>query len=293
MMDLPARIVAVAARLLHGDRREWGAAMAAELAQLRDGPSRWQFALGCFRAALIAPPLPNARAPGTAVTVTFLAGVAGCITATAHVLTTWPHAADDISLGLTTWFAASLAAYLWIALRPPHALVAHGHAARRGAAVGLVLFLVTAVGRSAIDVVVPPSNGDAIVGTFLAVTVVGTLATAAFAAARAERSFGAGVTAALWAGLVCSILAFNADLLAILVGFNLDVHMRHSMPDYYTAFTPDAFMSRHIGGHLASSMEQLRTLPLLALILGSIGAAVGRRPRAVPHRAVTKNVVAH
>ena len=280
MTDLPARIVAVAARLLHGDRREWGAAMAAELAQLHQRPARWRFALGCAHAALIAPSHPNAGAPGVAITVMFLAGVAGCIAATSFVLTTWPHAANDISRGLAAWFAASLIAYLWIALRPPHAIVAHRDAARRGAAFGFALFLITAVGRRAIDAIVPPSNGDVIVGVFLIVTVVGTFCTTAFAAARADRSFGAGVTASLWVGLVCSILTFNADLLALLVRFELDTHMRHAMPDYYTAITQDTFLSKHIGGHLASSMEALRTLPLLALAFGSIGAAIGRRPRA-------------
>ena len=287
MRDLPAKVVAVAARLLHGDRREWGAAMRAELALLREGAARWRFALGCTWAVLIAPHHPSAGVPAVAITLTFLAGVAGCIAATAYVLTTWPHAAGDISRGTSAWFAASLAAYLWIALRPPSALVAHRDAARRGAAVGFALFLVTAVGRSAIDATVPP-DGDTIVGLFLTVTVVGTLVTMAFAAARAERSFGAGVTASLWVGLVCSILAFNADLLALLVRFNLDVHMRHAMPDDYTAVTPDAFMSKHIGGHLASSMAGLRTLPLLALVFGSIGAAIGRRRRAAPDRTVTE-----
>ncbi len=288
MRDLPAKVVGVAARLLHGDRRDWGGAMAAELAQLREGPARWRFALGCTWAVLIAPHHPNAGVPGVAITVTFLAGVAGCIAATAYVLTTWPHAAGDISRGTSAWFAASLTAYLWIALRPPHALVAHRDAARRGAAVGFVLFVVAGIGRSAIDAAMSVSDGDVIVGTFLTVTVVGTLSTTAFAVARAERSFGAGVTASLWVGLVCSILAFNGSLLAILAGFNLDAHMRHAMPDYYTAFTPDAFLSKHIGGHLASSMEGLRTLPLLALIFGSIGAAIGRRPRAAPHRTITE-----
>lgn len=64
--------------------------------------------------------------------------------------------------------------------------------------------------------------------------------------------------------------------------------MRNVMPDYYTAFTRDAFLSKHIGGHLASSMEGLRMLPVLALIVGSIGAAVGRRPRAAPDRTFPK-----
>lgn len=285
MSDLPERIVAVAARLLRGDRREWGEAMTAELAQYRESPARWHFALGCVWAVLVAPRQPNASVPSVAITLTFLAGVAGCVAATAYVLRTWPHAADAISLTGAAMFAASLAVYLWIALRPPHALLAHGDAARRGATIGFALFVVAGVGRSVLDASVPP-DGDVIVGLFLAMTIGGTLVATGWSSARAEQSLGAGVTASLWAGLVCSMLAFNADLLSILVGFNLDAHMRHSMPAYYTTVTPDAFMSRHIGEHLTSSMEGLRTLPLLALLFGSIGAALGRGRRAAADRSV-------
>ncbi len=53
-MDLPARIVAVAARLLHGARREWGAAMAAELAQLRDQYGAMEAQVRQYRADLYA-----------------------------------------------------------------------------------------------------------------------------------------------------------------------------------------------------------------------------------------------
>ncbi|MDQ3080816.1 MAG: hypothetical protein M3R07_01220 [Gemmatimonadota bacterium] len=276
MRDLPAKVVELVSRLLRGDRREWGAAMTAELAHLSDGPARWRFAVGCAWAALIAPAHPGAHTPGAAIRVTFVAGVVGCIAATAYVVTTWPHAAGEISGVTAAWFVAALAAYLWIALRPPNALVAHGDAARRGATVGIVLFLVGAIGRSVIDAFVPP-DGDLAIGVFLTVSVGGTLLATAFVMSRTRQSFGAGVTASLWVALVCSMLAFNADLLAILSGFNLDAHMRHSMPDYYTVVTPYAFMSRHIGEHLATSMDGLRTLPLLALIIGSMGAALGRR----------------
>ena len=280
MSDLPAGIVAAAARLLYADRREWGEAMVRELSQLRDREARWQFALGCARAAVQAPMSPNHGSPGVAVTLIIIAGVLGCLAATAIVLAMWLHAVGEISRGLTVWFIGSLAAYLWIALHPPRVLVVYRDAARRGAGIGFGLFLVTAVGRTVIDAVVPPSNDDAILGLFLVVAVAGTFSATAFASARAEQSAGAGVTAALWAGLVCSILAFNADLFAILAGFQLEAHMRNVMPDYYTTLTPDAFMSRHIGGHLASSMEGLRTLPLLAFVIGIIGAALGRGRRA-------------
>jgi hypothetical protein len=288
--DLPARIVAIATRALHRDRREWAMAMSAELAQVQAPSARWKFALGCARAALVAPQLPSGDGRSRVATVTFLLGVAGCIATTFVVLRTWPHAAGDISRGLAVWFAGSLIVYLWIALRPPRALIAHRDAVRRGVALGFALFFVTAVGKSVIDRVVPPSNSDGILGIFLMVTVVGSLVTTGFAVARTERSFGAGVAATAWIGLVCSILAFNADLLEMLSGVSLDLHMRHSMGDYYGALTPDAFMRKHIGGHLASTMEGLRTLPLLAVIFGSIGAAVGRNRSQPSPRVIQENL---
>jgi|SRR5687768_9662672 len=191
-------------------------AMSAELAQVQAPSARWKFALGCARAALVAPQLPSGDGRSRVATVTFLLGVAGCIATTFVVLRTWPHAAGDISRGLAVWFAGSLIVYLWIALRPPRALIAHRDAVRRGVALGFALFFVTAVGKSVIDRVVPPSNSDGILGIFLMVTVVGSLVTTGFAVARTERSFGAGVAATAWIGLVCSILAFNADLLEML-----------------------------------------------------------------------------
>jgi len=278
-MDFPARIIAAAVRVLPRDRREWAAAMAAELAHLPQGSDRWGFALGCARTALFAPQHPNAAAPRAVVTGTFLAGVAGCLAITAYVLTKWPHAAGDINRATSITFTAALTAYLWIALRTPAALVAHREAARHGAGIGFALFVAAASGRSVIDAVVPPGD-DLIVGWFVVVTVLGTIVATAFAAARRERSFGAGVTASLWLGLVCSMLTFNAELIAILAGFNLDVHMRNVAPGHYQLITEAEFMRKHIGGHLDSAMEGLRTLPVLTIIIGSIGAALGRRTRA-------------
>jgi hypothetical protein len=54
-LDGPARLLAAAAATLPPDRREWGAAMAAELAQVRGRPARWRFAAGCARAAVFPP----------------------------------------------------------------------------------------------------------------------------------------------------------------------------------------------------------------------------------------------
>lgn len=54
-MDTPARLLAAAVATLPEDRREWGAAMTAELAQVPDRPARWSFAVGCTWAAVFPP----------------------------------------------------------------------------------------------------------------------------------------------------------------------------------------------------------------------------------------------
>jgi hypothetical protein len=54
-MDGPAWLLAAAVAALPADRRDWGAAMTAELAQVPDRPSRWRFALGVTRTAVFPP----------------------------------------------------------------------------------------------------------------------------------------------------------------------------------------------------------------------------------------------
>jgi hypothetical protein len=56
-MDPPGRLLAVAVATLPDDRREWGMAMNAELAEVRGRSPRWRFALSSARAALRLPPL--------------------------------------------------------------------------------------------------------------------------------------------------------------------------------------------------------------------------------------------
>jgi hypothetical protein len=64
-MDAPARLLAAAVATLPADRRDWGSAMTAELAQVPDRRERRRFATGCARAALFPP--SGHRAPLLAV----------------------------------------------------------------------------------------------------------------------------------------------------------------------------------------------------------------------------------
>jgi hypothetical protein len=54
-LDGPGWLLAAAAATLPVDRRDWGAAMTAELAQVQDRAARWRFAAGCARAAAFPP----------------------------------------------------------------------------------------------------------------------------------------------------------------------------------------------------------------------------------------------
>jgi hypothetical protein len=53
--DGAARLLAATAAMLPEERRDWGAAMIAELAQVRDRSARWWFATGCATVALFPP----------------------------------------------------------------------------------------------------------------------------------------------------------------------------------------------------------------------------------------------
>jgi hypothetical protein len=79
-LDGPARLLAAATATLPADRRDWGAAMAAELAQVpvQERAARWRFAAGCARAAIFPP-------GGTRVAV----GVAGALAVTATGAAAW------------------------------------------------------------------------------------------------------------------------------------------------------------------------------------------------------------
>jgi hypothetical protein len=54
-MDWTALILKVAVRRMPAQRREWGAAMQAELAHIQDPLERWLFAWNCLRVALFPP----------------------------------------------------------------------------------------------------------------------------------------------------------------------------------------------------------------------------------------------
>ena len=83
-LDGPGWLLAAAAATLPAGRRDWGAAMAAELAQVQDRRARWRFAAGCARAAVFPP--GGSRAPVVVAGVLAVAVVAATALATGAAL---------------------------------------------------------------------------------------------------------------------------------------------------------------------------------------------------------------
>jgi hypothetical protein len=81
-LDGPGWLLAAAAATLPPDRRDWGAAMAAELTQVHDRAARWRFAAGCARAAVFRPG-GNRSAVGVTGTLAVAATVATALATSA------------------------------------------------------------------------------------------------------------------------------------------------------------------------------------------------------------------
>jgi hypothetical protein len=77
-MDGPGWLLAAAAATLPAGRSDWGAAMAAELAQVQDRAARWRFAAGCGRTAIL-PPGGSRAAVGAAGTLAVAAVAAAAL----------------------------------------------------------------------------------------------------------------------------------------------------------------------------------------------------------------------
>ena len=226
--DLPAQLVAFAVLTLPEDRRSWGAAMTAELAAVREPAARRRFAAGCVRAALFPPSLQSGaiRRPGSGRALTATAGAAAvvaCLGATAYFLIRYPTAALHLSPAYFVLLAATMAAFGWLALRPPPLLTADRAASR--IAVGAALTIAAGLlltsrlglrGVAGLDVGVLPY--------LYLIPIAVVFAGSAWAAAR-HRSFRAGVQTAVWTVLLASLLTYAVALTEAVRWYAMDASL--------------------------------------------------------------------
>jgi hypothetical protein len=145
--DGPARLLATAVATLPEARRDWGAAMTAELSSIGESIARWRFATSSARAALFAP-IGERRRPaggwlGGAVTVL---GVIACAAAVGYLSLAYPGTFGVRSALFIAVLMVYLAVCLWLSLLAPQALTSSGLAIRFGffsgigSGIGLLLF---------------------------------------------------------------------------------------------------------------------------------------------------------
>jgi hypothetical protein len=272
-LDGPGRLLAAAAAMLPDDRRDWGAAMAAELAQVQDRPARWRFAVGCARTAVF-PPRDHRAAVGitgglavAAVVVAALvtgavlpAGrvfapvLAGLVGGLAVLAVARRGRVGRVGAGLgvaglaLAGVAGCVAATVWYLAEYPMALVL---------AAGFVLS-----SRLALRGVAGLDAG--MMGYVLLVSPLVVL-TGSAAAAAAGRSFRSGLAAAAWATVLGGLLVVVAWLA--------------EAPHWYRqgrGLLLDGEGGLGVGANLGDAVWwTLIVLALWALPLGVIGAAAG------------------
>jgi hypothetical protein len=209
--DRPAALVAFAARRLASERPEWGQAMLAEISYIENSGARWRFALGCAQVAFMPP--RRAERSGQALRGAVLIGVLACASMAVYAATRRP----DRSLDFEAWSVALLAVILlayvavtflmsWSAA--PAALLAR----RLGLVGGIVVGALLVLGNS------PASPfGDLMRSPLGPITPMLVSLVVAAVAASLAGTMRAGIEAALWTGMVSSLI-FCAGIMALTYG---------------------------------------------------------------------------
>ncbi|MCP2325355.1 hypothetical protein HDA40_003862 [Hamadaea flava] len=307
-VDGPARVLALAVATLPTERRDWGAAMTAELEQVTT--DRWRFALGCTRTALF-PPRGN-RAPALVVAggTVVLAVVTALVV---HRALPGMRLFAVVFVGIVGLLATVGVARSWRVRRPGHAkalMVVGGGAVAAGVGVtgydlsrdpaaslgtGPAVWLALLLGMGLWLSVAPPrSLTTSRLARWTGLGAGVTLAATVFVAARTNDGGGilfvplvVSIGVVLVAALVVARLerSFAAGLqsmvwtvtIAGLLGFAIWVFeaMRWS-----AAHGTSLLDGAAGGGHVRDAIVWiLFAVPLVALPFGVIGAAVGSLAR--------------
>jgi hypothetical protein len=309
--DGPQMLLEMAVRSLPDSRRDWGAAMTAELDRLQGRAARWSFALGCARAALIPPRsltpvlLTAAGAATLAAAMRFAALdpmrpfiVTLCAAAGLAATATLARSKKPTPPGKTTGIAiaagalASIATTIYLLARYPtgHDPVHSASSDGRNTSL-LITGAILITGYLWLTLTPPPA-----LATNPRAATTGTTAGLIYAAGYlpatmflAESSLlyylGApiilftaaairgGTVAALWAGLTGALWTFSIPLLAHFRGYQLDaIRLDDTEPGAIP--DPQLWFPSLLGQDLGNGFFGLVWLPLWALLLGLIGARI-------------------
>jgi hypothetical protein len=262
--DIPAAIVAWAARLLSVDRADWGQAMLGELGQYQ-GSARWRYALGCALAAI---GLPRRGRSGRWVLASVLVASIASAGLVGYGFARYP----GMVTGAGTWlalaaFAAVLVGFVLITgvttRQSPigvTGLVAGCALAAVWIVIGAVALSMRSTASMFLLLILPLAS--------IAVGVVG---------ARRGRTRTAGRRAALVSAVVAALAVFLVLATDTLVtgGRPYDAGQ---LQDFATSGYPD-MATYAVSDNLGTSMVLLLLMSAMTALLGSAGATLAtRRP---------------
>ena len=272
--DPPGRLLAAATATLPENRREWGRAMTAELAEVRGRSARRRFALSTARATLSLPPaVARSRRPRLPVpTALVTAGVAASVAGTVIFLRREPAAAQYLPPAAAVCLAAALAGCLWFAVAPPRRLGTGRLAPHLGAAAAVV-FAAWFLLLVRIDGTEPPAALVPVLGAALVLVPAAAFFLPAYLAGRADRSLRSGLRATAWALAAAVPLSYAIWL--------PEGVRRHAVDGR----SLDGEVVAPVAATIADALVFcLGIFPVLGLTVGLVGAVLGAR-RAVPGRA--------
>ncbi|WP_280468823.1 hypothetical protein [Nocardia cyriacigeorgica] len=255
--DGAARVLGLATAALPEHRRDWGAAMLAELDHIQDPAARRRFAVSAARTAVFAPgdPRLDTRANGVAAAIGS-AGVAAAAASVGWFVVNHPSGAGAMPLTLVTMSVAILVSG-WLVLFPPQQL--RGQTLARWTGIGAGLFTAAGVFLAARTLGNADGPGFTAVPLMLLALL---LAPAAVGVLR--RSLWPGVQTAVW----CVVSGVPA-VVAVYVPESMAYYDRYGMAFLDNAAVP-------INDTLSSAVSWIVVFTaVVALPLGIIAAATG------------------
>lgn len=265
--DLAYRILAAATARMASGRRDWGAAMLAELSQIDRRAARWRFALGAARVALFPLRAARLRVAVPVIRTAMVICIAACVTLTAYAVWRYPQPAGSDAhryLWLCPLLAALLAGYARLALwQPPGAT-----AARHGLVAASFMAASWAAGFLLREQLGLPATGWAWPVAFAAPLAAGAVAT------RRQGGMGEGAIAGLWAGLFGGLGLFIVTMTTTYGSRNWYARDQQTIADAHLHGQPAVVWI--VGDNLGGSIFMLIFIPALSIILSALGAAAWR-----------------
>jgi hypothetical protein len=268
--DRAAKVLALAVRVLPADRAPWGQAMLVELDCAVGRPARWQFSLGCVRAAAairIRATVGARDHGGPGMRCVLLATVGAALGLAICGLIRYP----DLAAINAVWPSAgvlvgALVAYAVCALAllpgtTPHAATARRRGVISGIAIGVAWLAVLSPGGLRAWVLVPLLVALAVPAGVAGLT------------ARTSRDRATATAAALWSGLVGGLLAFVTWVTATYVrdGRPYD---RQLIRDFHHSGSHD-LAAYAVSDNLGTALSLLVVIPVVCLALGSVAGRSG------------------